>query len=695
MGKFLNFIKSVLSSYEFFFTVVIIFYELFFHFLRFEAVSGDIAGIVFLSIAFGAAAGIVTSFLKDKGKVIYTIIVLVVIYLFFVAHLMYSHVFNSYLSISGVGGMTGQAFTNFGDLIWSAFVAKLPVILIWLIPIIFYAVIGRKIIYKGKRKPVAYSLEALFLMIFTFYIYLFFIVTGKGDDSAYAMLKNYDSVERSVQRLGVIRTTFLDAEYGIKRATGNEKKEAEFAEQTYVPEFDMETTTVTEATTAESKSTEATTEATTEEATIDMSPNTLDIDFEAVNAAANSGAVTSINEYLQNAQCTNRNEYTGMFEGYNTIFIVAEGFDGFVIDQKLTPTLYKMTHQGFWFKNFYTPLWYGSTSGGEYADLVGLMPRNGGYLSMNKVGSTGAYMPFTLCNQSKRNGYNTFGFHDNYYDYYNRNVSHPKLGYDNWLGIGNGMEYEKTSGGGVLWPQSDYFMEQNTFDIYKDEEPFHVYYLTVSGHVQYNFGGNAMSARHKDIVEDLPYSDGTKAYIACQYELELMLSALLEDLEKEGIADHTVIALVADHVPYGNKEIVDELSGKMLDNTFGWYKNTFILYSEGMDHGVPVDKVCMSLDVLPTLSNLMGFDYDSRMLAGQDILSGNEGLVIMNDGSFITDRCRYNSNTGEVDGDVPDEYIDYYKNVVKNKKNMSDMILVNNYYKYIKDYIPGEGEDEE
>ena len=38
---------------------------------------------------------------------------------------------------------------------------------------------------------------------------------------------------------------------------------------------------------------------------------------------------------------------------------------------------------------------------------------------------------------------------------------------------------------------------------------------------------------------------------------------------------------------------------------------------------IKIEKVCSSLDVLPTVLNLFGIEYDSRLLMGKDILSNN------------------------------------------------------------------------
>ena len=100
-----------------------------------------------------------------------------------------------------------------------------------------------------------------------------------------------------------------------------------------------------------------------------------------------------------------------------------------------------------------------------------------------------------------------------------------------------------------------------------------------------------------------------------------------------------------------------------------------------------MDKPASSLDILPTLSNLFGLTYDSRLLMGQDILSDAEPLVILGNRSFITDKVMFNSNTGEVinltNQEIPSDYVRNINNIIKNKFNVSKSILNNDYYRYI------------
>ena len=102
------------------------------------------------------------------------------------------------------------------------------------------------------------------------------------------------------------------------------------------------------------------------------------------------------------------------------------------------------------------------------------------------------------------------------------------------------------------------------------------------------------------------------------------MTRLVNYLEAEGIADHTLIVLAPDHVPYDNKDVCDELAGHELEDNFEWFENTLIIWSASMNEPIPVDKVCSSIDILPTVSNLLGLEYDSRLLVGRDILSDSD-----------------------------------------------------------------------
>ena len=402
----------------------------------------------------------------------------------------------------------------------------------------------------------------------------------------------------------------------------------------------------------------------------------LDIDFDRLIAEETDEDLLQMHTYFSQQVPTAKNEWTGYFQGKNLIWIVAEGFCTLAMDPERTPVLYEMAHSGFVFDHFYTPLWGVSTSDGEYTTTTGLIPKSGVWSYSQSAGN---YMPFGFGNQFSQLGYRTMAFHDYLYTYYDRDKSFPNMGYE-YYALGHGLELEE------IWPPSDLEMMEEIVPMFVDEEQFMVYCLTVSGHLNYTYEENAMSRRHWDEVAGLPYSEGPKAYLACQMELELAMESLLIQLEEAGRLDDTVIVLSGDHYPYGlTDEEYSELLGRQVDPNFEIFQNTLILWNAQMEEPVRVEKLCSSLDVMPTLANLFGLEYDSRLMAGRDILSDEPGLVIFSNYSFLTEEGAYNSVLDEFrswDGSPPDEaYVQSQIAEVQNRVAYSAMILDHDYYR--------------
>lgn len=422
--------------------------------------------------------------------------------------------------------------------------------------------------------------------------------------------------------------------------------------------------------------------------------NSLEIDLEKlVQLSAGDSEKEWLAQYISRLEPTKTNAYTGMFEGYNLIYLTAEGFSTYAVSADLTPTLYKLVNSGFVFTNYYVPLWQTSTSDGEYVNLTGLIPD--GQFSMSKTQNNN--MAYVLPAFFDQEGCMNMAYHNNTLSYYDRHLSHPNLGYDfkaSKLGDldeaewGDKIFYMENPG---RWPASDLEMVQYTLPEYIQADRFNVYYMTVSGHMYYNFTGNSMSSKNREAVADLDMSENARAYIACQIELDKALEHLITELEAAGKLDNTVIVLSADHYPYAmTEEQYEELAGKDLSGDRDLYRNSLILWNSGMEENVIVTKPCCSVDILPTLLNLFGFSFDSRMYAGRDILSDAEGLVIFNDRSFVTDTVVYdrkNKTTAwrkELSEEEKESYLDRMKQEVKDRYAFSAYILRQDYYDIVK-----------
>jgi lipoteichoic acid synthase len=409
--------------------------------------------------------------------------------------------------------------------------------------------------------------------------------------------------------------------------------------------------------------------------------NKLDIDFESLIENESNSTIKNMHKYFSSVVPSEKNKYTGLFKGKNLIFITAEAFDTIAIDKDITPTLYKMANNSFVFTNYYQPLYPVSTSDGEYMNLTSLIPKEGvwSFYKSSKIS-----MPMGFGTMFKNEGYTSYGFHNHTYKYYNRQLSHPNIGLS-YIGCGNGLEKKMNC---KHWPNSDYEMIEATTDYYlNDEKPFATYYMTVSGHLNYNFYGNSMAVRNKNKVKNLKYSDAVKAYYATQIELDKAMELLLEKLEEKGVLDDTLIIIAPDHYPYGlTQKQMNEVSNIDRSDKFENYHTTLIMYNPSIEKTV-IDKTISGLDLLPTIYNLYGIEFDSRLLMGRDIFSDSEHIVILSDRSWITDVGRYNSVTRKftktTDSEIDEDYIDRINSIVNNRFSMSALILDNNYYKKV------------
>ena len=403
------------------------------------------------------------------------------------------------------------------------------------------------------------------------------------------------------------------------------------------------------------------------------------IDFTALADSADSDILKATDEYLANVTPTRKNNYTGLLKDYNLITICAESFCPWFISEELTPTLYKLSHTGILFENYYGTF-QSVTTNGEYTMCMGLYPdmsRTKTDSSFNVAGTN--YLPFCLGNALKGMGYQTWAYHDYIGDFYNRNITHANMGYT-FKAADSGLDMK------IDWPSSDLeMMEASVDDYINSGEPFHAYYMTFSGHYQYNWD-NAMSAKNRDAVKDLPYSEPVKAYIACNLELEYALEYLTRRLEQAGVADKTCIVLTNDHYPYGLTEAeYNELAGQTLDTTFEKYRNSFICYVPGLSENIVADEYCSTADILPTLLNLFGADYDSRLLAGTDALSSGIHVAVLSDKSFLTKTFRYDAGTETVipadeNNTISDELAEAYRLYVDSRFQLSSNILNSDYY---------------
>lgn len=703
IAKFKNRILDVPTRWLLPLFVVVV--ELLFHWEIYGRVDVYVLYAVMFSVPFSAFVLLLSGTKNSKWNKIIRCTMLLLVNIYYIVQIIYYQVFGNFLSLKSIFNGAEQAM-DFGSTIWEAFLEHVVVISIAIVLWIVYVVSELHCVKKKeadnhsiciwKQGIICLAVTIVLPIMGTFILML----QGTGIGTTYDVKLRFHRTEQSMYRLGLLQTLKKDLAENICDAVGVTEKQINAGYMWIEDVFFVENVDKSIGNSGENNRTDAIADlsdadkelhdngvATPSDDTVETPQyHTWNIDFDTLIANADNEDVKDVHTYFSQQEPTMENNYTGLFEGYNLIYITAESFSDVVIDKERTPTLYRMQQEGFQFNNFYTPSWYLSTIDGEYVNCLSQIPVEGDWSLQHSAENE---LPIALGNQLAEQGYvcNAYHNHDSYY--YDRTITHPKLGYS-FKAVGAGLTFES------MYPESDLELVEITVDEYINQDtPFHTYYMTMSGHLPYTYDYNSMAVKNREIVEDKEWSENAACYLAANTELEYAVAYLVEELQAKGKLDNTLFVIAPDHYPYGLKKgAYDELQGKEVENDdFEIYRNTCLIWSASMkdmkeiSFPVKVEKYCSNLDILPTVSNLMGLTYDSRLLAGKDMLSEEMGVVFFKDYSFLTDKVRYNATTGEViwaEGVAEDSiYLEAVMQQTQNCFYYSAKVLELDYYKLI------------
>lgn len=612
--------------------------------------------IILLSAMFAVILNLLTS-IKRKISIVLSYIFMIIIIGIFIAQFIYYNIYQAIISFYSATNAAGQIL-QFSTTILETAINKWYIMVLFVLPIIGLIILHRKDKVKFENVKLQQKLITIIIGLIAQITALICIISTNTNEiySSRNLYYNVNAPTISANKFGILTTMRLDLRrllFGFEEKNTLVTGEGTLVKQEYIDR--------------------------------EIQFNSLDIDWNNLINNETNPNITSIYEFMSKQEPSKKNEYTGMFEGKNLIVFVAEAFTDLAIDENITPTLYKLYSKGFQFDNLYTPLFPVSTADGEYMTDTSLIPKEGTW-SLEKVEKN--YMPYSYANVFEKLGYSSQAYHNHTATYYNRHKYLKGMGYDLYLAKGNGLEEKMNLNN---WPSSDLEMiDVTTSDYLKEGEgKFLAYYMTVSGHLQYTPNGNKIVEKNWNYVEALDYSEKAKGYLASQIELDRAVELLIKRLEETGKLEDTVILISGDHYPYGlTLDEVNELSKEKRDDTFEKHHSTALIWNSEMKEPIKVEKISSSLDLLPTMLNLFGVEFESRLLMGRDILSDNDSLVIYSNRSFITGYGKYEALTnkfepfGELDeGFNVDIYVKNISNVIYNKYQMSKLILENDFYR--------------
>ena len=649
-------LKSALGSFAYW-LFAILFFETVLHSFVFESFTLRYLFAVGFSIPVAAILSLLTGFLPKTGAFVTDIVLNILLIFAYGAQLVYYFVFGSLFSLA-MTALGGDAVTSFWRETLMTMVEHILPLALLFVPLV--TLILLKKFASHIFLPTGWGCRLLQIGIAVAAqaaVFGCLFIGGTGYFTNHYFYHSTDTTtDQAAERFGLI--TAMRLELTMEDGEGDGNYYVEDVEPTVTPEAEKP-----------------------------VEYNVLEIDFDTLNSLTDKKKLQAINDYCASLPGTEKNDYTGMLKDYNLIVICGESFDTGAVHPELTPTLYRMANEGIIFNNYYNTF-PNVTTNGEYSLMQGLYPdMTRGKDASSFLYSRNNYVPFALGNVfMDQRGIQSYGYHNFDPTYYGRNRTHPNLGYQMKFAR-DGMTFTTN------WPSSDLEMMEQSVDDYIGMEQFHAYYMTFSGHYKYDPSINPMAKRNWDAVKDLEYSKPAKAYLASNIELEKAMAYLMQRLEEQGVADKTAIVLAGDHFPYGllNAQY-SELVGYELDH-FNKYKSSLLFWVGGLEENIVVDEYCCNVDILPTILNLWGFDFDSRMLAGTDVFSNGEHMAVLTDKSFFTDKVWFNTNNGEVrylvdESTLPEGYIDDLIRTVKAKFSISTDILLNNYWDFVFNKAP-------
>lgn len=385
-------------------------------------------------------------------------------------------------------------------------------------------------------------------------------------------------------------------------------------------------------------------------------------------------------DYYNQKEETSPNKYTGVFEGKNVLVIHAESIQQFTMETsfnglEVTPNLNKIASEGIYFSNFYAQESVGTSSDSEFTFSTSLLPATSGTVAINYWDREYE----TIQKLMKQKNYYTFSMHANNCSFWNRNLFHQQFGYEKFYCYTNDYEIDETIGLGL---SDKSFFKQSVEKINKINEEHTNWYGTlimltnhtpfsyIEGHTDYEVDYKYETIDEETgekIIASAPYLEGTVMgnYIKSVHYADEALGQLLEDMDKSGLLDNTVVVIYGDHdaklkkseyerfynYDYKTDSILTKDDPRYIEMDDIDYelnrKVPFIIWTKNMDknYKTEVTEVMGMYDVLPTLANM--FNINDKYSLGNDIFSVNNNVIIFPDASWLTNDIYYNSQTDE------------------------------------------------
>ncbi|MCR5224152.1 MAG: sulfatase-like hydrolase/transferase, partial [Bacilli bacterium] len=402
--------------------------------------------------------------------------------------------------------------------------------------------------------------------------------------------------------------------------------------------------------------------------------------------STNNQTYNTLNNYFIKQPIASTNDYTGKFKGKNVIFVLMESANDILLEYpEYYPNTQRVLEHSWNYVNNYSPRNACATLNNEFSGMTSLFSIN--RLCTAKVYRNNSY-PESVFGVFNNSNYNTFSSHNYTEAYYPRSSIHINMGSKEYYGVQKlGIPYSNEY---INWSNDDDFMEavlkiiDNKVD--NSDKPFMTWLTTVSGHQPYSVD-SIQGNKYYSMTDGRDLPSDVRRYMSKLKILDDGIGVLLDGLEERGILDDTVIVFYGDHYPYGiSKDHLNKALSYDTKEDMNAEQVPLWIYDKSIE-GKTVEDYTYYLNILPTVFNLMGVNYDPRLYLGEDMNSDDfESMVVFSDGSWKNQYAFYNASNSKVvnyNQHYSEQDISRINNIIESKMKISEMAISNNYFAYL------------
>jgi lipoteichoic acid synthase len=325
------------------------------------------------------------------------------------------------------------------------------------------------------------------------------------------------------------------------------------------------------------------------------------------------------------------NKLEGFGKDKNLILIQVESLQNFVINksvdgQEITPNLNKMLDHSVYLPNIYPQTIDGNSSDAEFLTQTSLFPVSKGSVFFryphNTYNSLGKMM--------KDEGYNNIAFHADEGSFWNRTEMYPSIGFDIFKTISD-FKLDEEIGMGL----SDGSMFRQSIEMLKEvKNPFYAFYITLTNHIPFQ-----LPEKYQVLKLDENLNESIMGgYIQSVSYTDKVIGEFINDLNKNGLLENSLIVIYGDHGGIRDREVVEQYFTKKPISDEQWLRDyvpiPLIIYNPNLQSAV-YDKIGGQIDLMPSIKYLMGVKGTKNDFTfGRNLFMDDDGYAILPKGNY-------------------------------------------------------------